>query len=533
MIDRILFNGNIHTFFPAQPQVSALALIGETIVAAGTDDEIKPLATAYTQLDNLNGRFVMPGLVDAHIHWEATAKAGHAVNLFNARNKAEALERIATYAKTYPTDEWIFGHGWAQDDWEEREFPTALDLDSVTGSRPAYLITKSGHAAWVNSAALKQAGIDGHTPDPAGGKIKRDHSGLPDGILLEDSAMTLVSRHIPSLTEERLAEWMLEAQTEAWKTGLVGLHDFDDPSCMVALQLLRERGQLGLRVVKQINHEWIHHAHELGIRSGFGDDWIRFGALKIFADGALGPRTAAMIAPYEGEPDNYGVVVTDKETIYELVSTASRLGMASTIHAIGDKAVHDVLDVFEAVRGEEQQNQIPPAHRRHRIEHVQLIHPDDRHRLGQLNIIASMQPIHATSDWRMADTYWGSRVRYSYHWRAQLDAGAVLVFGSDSPIDPFDTMQGIFAAVTRRNAGYPEGWYPEAKISMAEALHAYTTGPAFAAGMENRSGRLSRGFLADCIVLDKNLLEISPDEILSVQVLGTMVGGEWKHRIFD
>lgn len=533
MIDRILYNGNIRTFDPDQPQITALAIIGENIVAAGTDDKITPLAHSNTQLDNLAGRFVMPGMVDAHIHWEATAKARHSVNLFNAKNKAEALERIATYVQAHPADEWIFGRGWAQDDWEEREFPTAQDLDPITGGRPAYFITKSGHAAWVNSAALRLAGIDQYNPDPAGGKVKRFDDGTPDGILLEDSAMVLVSQHIPDIPPERLVEWMLEAQTEVWKTGLIGIHDFDDPSCMVGLQTLRERGLLGLRVVKQINHEWIHHAQELGIRSGFGDDWIRFGSLKIFADGALGPRTAAMIAPYEGEPDNYGVVVTDKETIYELVSEASRLGIASTIHAIGDKAVHDVLDVFEAVRAEEQQRHIPRSARRHRIEHVQLIHPGDLHRLGQLNVIASMQPIHATSDWRMADTYWGSRARYSYHWRAQLDAGAVLAFGSDSPIDPFDTLQGLYAAVTRRNPGHPDGWYPEARISMQEALHAYTTGPAFAAGMENRSGRLSRGFLADLIVLDKNLLEILPDEIPDVQVLGTMVGGVWKHRIFD
>lgn len=527
MIDRILYNAKIDG-----THATALAIIGEKIVAVGSDDEIKSLASSRTPLDNLNRSFVLPGFIDAHLHWEATAKNFHNVNLFNATNKAEVLDRITLHVQN-SADEWIFGRGWAQDDWEEREFPTNLDLDAITGNRPAYFITKSGHAAWVNSAALKRAGIDKHTPDPVGGKIRRHADGSPDGILLEDPTMMLVSQHIPKITPERLADWMLEAQAEAWKTGLVGLHDFDNPSCLVALQILRERGELGLRVVKQINAEWIDHAHELGIRSGFGDDWLRFGALKIFADGALGPRTAAMIAPYEGEPDNYGVVVVDKETIYELVSRASKLGLASTIHAIGDKAVHDVLDVFEAVRGEEAQKGVSRSARRHRIEHVQLIHPDDIHRLGEFNIIASMQPIHATSDWRMADTYWGARSRYSYNWRAQLDAGAVLAFGSDSPIDPFDTLQGLYAAVTRRNAGYPNGWYPEATISMREAIQAYTTGAAYAAGMENHSGKLAAGYLADLIVLDKNLLQISPDEILDTQILGTMVGGDWKHRLFD
>lgn len=222
MIDRILYNGNIRTFDPDQPQITALAIIGENIVAAGTDDKITPLAHSNTQLDNLAGRFVMPGMVDAHIHWEATAKARHSVNLFNAKNKAEALERIATYVQAHPADEWIFGRGWAQDDWEEREFPTAQDLDPITGGRPAYFITKSGHAAWVNSAALRLAGIDQYNPDPAGGKVKRFDDGTPDGILLEDSAMVLVSQHIPDIPPERLVEWMLEAQTEVWKTGLIG-----------------------------------------------------------------------------------------------------------------------------------------------------------------------------------------------------------------------------------------------------------------------------------------------------------------------
>ena len=536
MIDRILINGNIHTFDPRQPHATALVVIGNKIVAFGNDHEIKALATANTKIDNLNGKFVIPGMVDAHIHWENTAKSRHAVNLFEVPSKAEALQRIQARAAEIKPGQWIFGNGWTQAVWADGQFPTCQDLDSVTGNIPAYLVTKSGHAAWVNSAALRIAGIDRDTSDPAGGKINHFPDGNPDGILLEAPAMQLVAQHIPSITAEQVAEWMVEVQQEAWQVGLTGIHDFDRPSCMIALQLLKERGQLGLRVIKQINDPWIEHAHELGIRSGFGDDWIRIGGLKIFADGALGPRTAAMIEPYEGEPDNYGVVVTDKEAIYELVSKASRLGLASTIHAIGDRAVHDVLDVYEAVRGEEQASGIMPLERRHRIEHVQIIHPDDINRLGKLNIIASMQPIHATSDMDMANRYWGERSKYSYQWRAQLEAGAVLAFGSDAPIDPFDTFKGISAAVTRRREnGDPgvEGWYPEARLTMQEALHAYTQGPAFAAGMEKYSGRLAPGCLADLIVLDRNLLTVSHDEILDTAVLGTMVDGTWRHRVFD
>jgi hypothetical protein len=329
---------------------------------------------------------------------------------------------------------------------------------------------------------------------------------------------------------------MSEAQSLAWAAGLTGLHDYDNPSCMVALQRLREQDRLGLRVVKQINAPWINHAHELGIRSGFGDDWLRIGSLKIFADGALGPRTAHMIEPFENEPDNYGIVVTDKEEMFDLVRRASAAGMSSAIHAIGDRAVHDVLDVFEAVRAEEAAQNIPRPVRRHRIEHVQLIHPHDAHRLGALDVIASMQPIHATSDWEMAERHWGARARWSYNWRAQIEAGARLAFGSDSPVEPFEPFKGIFAAVTRRRpdgSPGPDGWFPGGRLDVDTALRGFTQGPAYAAGMEHDLGTLAPGFLADLLVLDRDPYLIAPDDLLAVQVVGTMIDGQWKHRLFD
>lgn len=535
MIDRILLNARIHTLYPAQPHASALAIARDRIVALGDDDTIRALAGPHTAVDHLGGQTVIPGLADAHIHWEGVTRALRDVDLFDVPDKGEALRRVAERARQTPPGEWIVGRGWSQASWPGGTFPTAADLDSVAPDHPVYLAARSGHAAWINSLALRRAGIGAHTPDPQGGAIQRDAQGQPTGILFEDPAMKLVARLIPDPTPEQLADWMIESQRRAWAAGLTALHDYDNPSCLAALQVLRERGELGLRVLKQINDPWIEHAHALGLRFGFGDEWLRLGGLKIFADGALGPRTAHMIEPYEGEPDNYGLVVTDKEQMVELVSRASAAGIPATIHAIGDRAVHDVLDVYEAVRAEEAARGIPRQARRHRIEHVQLIHPDDTGRLGALGIIASMQPIHATSDYQMADRYWGARARWSYNWRAQLEAGAVLAFGSDAPVEPFAPLLGIFAAVTRRRpdgSPGPEGWYPEGRLDIDSTLRAFTQGPAYAAGMEHSLGMLAPGYLADLIVLDRDLYTIPPDEILETRVLGTMVGGDWKHRLF-
>lgn len=536
MIDRVLLNARIYTLDPSQPVVSALAIQRNRIVAVGDDDTIRALAGRETRIDNVGGRAIIPGLTDAHIHWEGVAHAINSVDVFEVPTKQEALRRVAEKARRTSPGEWIIGRGWSQTYWPDRAFPTAADLDSAAPQNPVYLGAKSGHAAWVNSEALRLAGITASTPDPAGASIQRDASGQPSGILLEDPAMQLIWSKIPRLTPEQTAEWMAEAQPHAWAAGLTGLHDFDNPSCLVSLQLLREQGRLGLRVVKQINAPWITHAHELGLRFGFGDEWLRIGAVKIFADGALGPRTAYMVDPYEGEPNNYGIVVTDKEEIYELVSRASAAGIPSSIHAIGDRAVHDVLDVYDVVRGEEAARGVPRTARRHRIEHVQIVHPNDAHRLGQLDVMASMQPIHATSDYEMAEQYWGQRARWSYNWRLQLDSGARLAFGSDAPVEPFDPFKGIFAAVTRRRpdgSPGPEGWFPAGRLDVDTALRGFTQGPAYAAGMEHDLGMIAPGFLADLLVLDRDVYTIAPDEILSVQVLGTLIGGEWKHRIFD
>jgi predicted amidohydrolase YtcJ len=534
MIDRLLVNANVVTLSPAQPRATAVAISRDQITAVG-DDGLRALATPLTAIDDLGGAMLLPGFTDAHIHWQLTSAALREIDLADVPTKEEAARRVAEAARRTKPGEWLIGRGWSQSAWPGGAFPTAADLDAATPHNPVFLTARSGHAAWVNSAALHLAGIADSTPDPVGGIIQRDAAGRATGILLEGLAITLVHRLVPTLSAAALADLMEQAQTLAWQAGLTGIHDFDDPDAFEAMQLLRERGRLGLRVIKNINRPFIADAIHLRLRWGFGDDWLRLGGLKLFADGALGPRTALMIDPYEGEPDNRGIAVTDKEEIYELVSAASRAGFPSAIHAIGDRAVHDVLDVYQTVRREEAERGVRPSERRHRIEHVQLIQPDDGCRLAELDVIASMQPIHATSDYPMADRYWGSRARYGYNARWQIDRGARVTFGSDSPVEPFEPLKGIHAAVTRRRADGspgPDGWFPELRLTVDEALRGFTQGPAYAAGMDNRLGLIAPGYLADLVALDRDLYAVLPDDLLKVRVVGTMVGGMWRFSAF-
>lgn len=535
LADRILIGGNVHTLDPARPRVTALALQGRWIIAAGDDAAIQMMARPGAPVHELGGRTVIPGLVDAHIHLSWYARGLGEVDLFEVPTRAEAVRRVAAFAKDTPPGVWIRGRGWWQELWEGQAFPTAADLDAAAPDNPVYLTAKSGHAAWVNAMALRMAGVTAGTPDPAGGQIVRDGRGEPTGVLLEN-AMDLVANAIPDPTAEQIADWIEAAQARLWAAGLTGAHDFDGPRCFEALQLLHARDALGLRVLKHIQPaENLEHALAMGLRWGFGDDMLRLGGLKIFADGALGPNTALMVEPYEGQPENRGVSVTDKEAMYALVSKASAGGIPSAIHAIGDRAVHDVLDVFEAVRREEQARGVAPDAMRHRIEHVQIIHPDDRRRLGQLGVIASMQPIHATGDMEAADRYWGDRAQWSYNWRVQLDAGARLAFGSDAPVEPVEPLWGLHAAVTRRKADGrpgPNGWRPEGGVTVQEALAAYTTGPAYAAGLEDRLGRLAPGYLADLVALEDDPHTVEPMALRDIKVAGTMVDGVWRYRAF-
>jgi predicted amidohydrolase YtcJ len=326
-------------------------------------------------------------------------------------------------------------------------------------------------------------------------------------------------------------EMLERAQAILWRMGLTGVHDFDGRDCFMALQQLHAEARLKLRVVKSIPVELLEQACELGLRTGFGDDWLRIGSVKAFMDGALGPRTAAMFRAYDGEPENKGILNLDGEQLFDLGRRAADVGLGMTVHAIGDRANHEVLNTYEQLRAYEREKSLP--HLRHRIEHVQVLHADDVRRLASLHVIASMQPLHATSDMLMADRYWGERTSLAYAWKSQLDVGAHVAFGSDAPVESPNPFWGIHAAVTRRRADGapgPQGWHPEQRLNVQQAVEGFTAGAAYAAYVENRQGKLAPGHLADLIVLERDPFTCDPGELRELQSSATMVGGEWVYQ---
>jgi predicted amidohydrolase YtcJ len=525
----VLHNGRVYTMDADQPLADALAIARGLVVSIGNDSDVVPLATGATEVIDLAGQTVIPGLIDAHIHLQKYAHSLDQVDC-EVSDIDTCLERVRLRAEETRYGEWILGHGWNHNEWDR--LGTCADLDSVAPSHPVYLTAKSLHAGWANSEALKRAAIGEDSVDPSGGVIVRDQAGKPNGILLE-TAMSLIQSAIPAETGEQLRRKLIRAQIALWALGITGVHDYDGPRCFDALQRMREADQLGLRVVKNIPLEYLSQAIELGLHTGFGDPTLRLGNVKVFADGALGPRTAAMLSAYDGETDNFGMLMLDGEELLEIAGRASAAGIGTSVHAIGDKANHVVLDAFEALRGIEKSEGREPA--KLRIEHLQLMHPDDIHRPAALDVIASMQPIHATSDMPMADRYWGSRSRYAYAWHGQLTAGAVLAFGSDAPVESPNPFWGIHAALTRRRRdGSPgeEGWYPVERISLQQALHAYTRGPAAAAGLEAIQGRLQPGCLADLVMLEADPFRMPAEALAEVKPVGTMVDGVWRYREF-
>lgn len=525
----ILHNGVVHTLDEQSRRVECIAVYQDRILSLGSDDEILELAGSNTDVINMVGRTVLPGLTDAHIHLEQYALAQEKINV-EVPSIHTCIERVRQAVMQSEPEDWVLGHGWNPNEWER--YGKTSDLDEVSPNHPIYLTAKSLHAGWANSVALNRAGISSSSPDPPGGQIQRDASGVPTGILFE-KAMELVTKVIPEPSLDRSIRAIRRAQSHLWQYGITGLHDFDGSRCFQALQMLHRKNELGLRVIKNIPIDDSEHAIGFGLRTGFGDDWIRIGNVKIFADGALGHRTAAMMAPYEGESKNLGMKLYEREELLEIFTHAVNSGLALAVHAIGDQAVHDVLGVFGELRQYEADKGLSPLP--HRMEHIQLIHPDDLPYLVRHKIIASMQPVHATSDMDMAERYWGERVKHAYAWRSKLEAGITLAFGSDAPVESANPFWGLHAAITRRRRdGYPgeNGWIPDERLDLHDALRGYTRGPARAVMMNSIIGRLAEGHLADLIVLDQDPYTCPPEAIADLLPTGTMVGGKWRYRAF-
>ncbi len=517
----VFTNGRVHTMDPLYVNATALAVQGEEVAAVGADEEVLALARPGDGRIDLRGRTLLPGLTDAHVHLHGYAQAKRKLDLFGVTSLDEVLTRVAAWAEKQPAGQWVLGRSWNQNLWPERAFPTAADLDRVVRDRPVYLVAQSGHAGWANSVALELAGVTRGRSDPRGGQIRRDEAGRPTGILLEE-AMKMVTEVIPEPSAAEAAEAIGEALPDLWGVGITGVHCMDGGAAFAGLQVLHQDGALRLRVLKYLPLDRLDHAVGIGLRSGFGDDWLRVGGIKLFVDGALGVRTATLFEPYEGEPDNYGIPILEQAELMEIGRKASQAGLSLAAHAIGDQANRMALDMLKVFP---TTGPIP-----HRIEHVQLLHPADLTRLAALDVTASVQPVHAPSDMQVAERHWGGRTRHAYAFRTLLENGTRLAFGSDAPVEPLAPLLGIHAAVTRRRLDGtpgPEGWHPEQRLSVNQAVLGFTAGPAQAAGCAHRTGGLAPGKLADLIVLDRDLFEVDPVQIPEARVLGTMVGGEW------
>ena len=524
--DTLITNGQVYTMDASLPTAEAVGLAGNRILALGSANELRGLRGPATEIIDLAGRIVLPAFADSHIHFLNMARARRHLDLSTARSAEEIASAVAGRAAATPPGHWVFGNGWDRNVWLDTSLPTRRLLDAASPDHPVALHSKDLHSTWVNSLALAQAGFTSATPDPAGGVIVRESlTGEPTGILLERACKVMADVYPPPTPEECAGE-IKSAMPEAWQSGITSIHqmgDRPDGRAFRAFQLLHQRGELSLRVLYYLPRENLEAAVQLGLRSGFGDQRLRIGGVKLFADGSLGSHTAWMLEPFSDEPLNRGVPWLDPQELREIVGYASRSGLAVAVHALGDRANREVIDAVAAARRhEEERPESAGPLLRHRIEHAQLLHPDDIPRLARHGLIASMQPIHCTSDMIMADKLWGEpRCAGAYAWRSMLDASVPLAFGSDGPVEPLDVLQGIHAAVSRCRADGspgPGGWHSEQRLSVVEAVHGYTLGAAHAAGEETERGSITPGKLADLVVLSDDIFKLQPERILDTRV---------------
>jgi predicted amidohydrolase YtcJ len=525
--DLALVNGKIWTGNPRQPEAQALAALHGRIVAVGTAAQIKRLTGAQTKIIDLQGKRVVPGFNDAHVHFLDGGAGLASVQLRDAKTPAEFRDRIAAFARTQPKGRWILNGNWDHENWTPANLPTRQLIDAVTPDHPVFINRLDGHMCLANSLALKLAGITRDTRDPDGGTIVRDADGEPTGVL-KDAAMNFVYKVIPDPSPEQMTESIKAAMRYAAENGVTSVQDMSaTPAVLAVYQQLLQRGELTVRISgHQPLAQWQRLAHA-GIRANFGNDKLKIGGLKGFADGSLGSTTALFFAPYLDAPATSGLPSDEmfpESRMLERIVGADKAGLQIAVHAIGDKANQTILNFFAAA---EKQN--GARDRRFRIEHAQHLRLEEIKRFASQKVIASMQPYHAIDDGRWAENRIGSeRAKGTYAFRSLLDAGAVLAFGSDWFVAPMEPLMGIYAAATRRTLDdkRPQGWVPEQKITVAEAVRAFTYGSAYASFDETNKGTIEPGKLADCAVLSEDIFALDPVKIADVKVVLTIFDGK-------
>ncbi|HEX8882780.1 MAG TPA: amidohydrolase [Candidatus Acidoferrum sp.] len=525
--DLVIVHGHVWTVDPENSRAEAVAVRDSRIVAVGSDREIAKWIGPATKTIDAQGKSVLPGFIDAHVHFSSGGGEISSVHLRDASTPQEFARRIGEQAKKLGKGEWMLGGTWDHELWGGKPLPSHDWVDSQTPDTPVFVSRYDGHMAMANALALRLAGVTRDTQDPPGGTIVRDKDGNPTG-LLKDAAMSLIYRVVPPPSEEQLLRMIHAAMDEARRVGVTGIHDISSTEDVRAYQTLGARGELTLRIYSITPLPQWQAPATAGIRAGFGNDWIHLGALKGFADGSLGSTTALFEKPYDDAPETSGLpneMMLPQGNMLKMALGADKAGLQLAVHAIGDKANRIMLDIYAEVA---KQNGAR-GDRRWRIEHAQHLRPEDFARFAQLAVIASVQPYHAIDDGRWAEKRIGhERAKTTYAFRTFLDRGVRLAFGSDWTVAPLDPMLGLYAAVTRAtlDGRNPGGWFPEQKLTLEEAIEAYTMGSAFAEFREKEKGSLTVGKLADVVVLDSDLFAMAQEKIKDAAVRYTIVGGK-------
>jgi len=528
--DVIFVNGDVYTSAANTPRVQAIAVRDGRILAVGSNDAVRKLKSGRTEVIDLAGRFVMPGFNDAHLHLAGGGFEKLNVNLVGTKSLEEMKQRIAERARTTADGEWVQGRGWDHTKWTEQKLPTRQDLDAVSGTRPAFFVRVDGHIGVANSAALKAAGVTRETKDPEGGQIDRDAEGEPTGILRE-SAMELVRSKIPLPTPSQRRRAIELALQDAAQNGVTSVQDNSEWEDYLVYEELAREGKLTLRITEWLPFEApLKTLEQHRARRPQTDSLLHTGLLKAFMDGSLGSRTAALLQPYSDDPKNLGLPQIEQAELNQMARERVASRFQFGFHAIGDKAAQMALDAFsEAQRYAREKNIQPLATDgfRHRVEHAQVIAPEQFARFRELGVIASVQPNHLLTDMNWAGERVGAaRAKHSYPWKEFLNNGVRLAFGTDYPVEPITPFRGVYAAVTRKSEDGAKEYFPEQKLTIHEAIAAYTTGAAYTEFAESEKGSLAPGMLADFVVLDRDITKVEPGEILGTRVLRTVVGGK-------